>query len=130
LSYPEGLKKDFFPKRIAAPPYSRQLGYLYRSVTFRPSLAAGLALSCFLYPLLELYVKRSFLVNGTTWHKATKSSKKENPGNFINSKLIPKTQLQMEHVAIKDVSRLCLQVNLVEMLGSLQNNTTLSTVLP
>ena len=35
----------------------------------------------------------------------TKSSKKEHPGNFINSKLFPKNQLQMEHLSIKDVSR-------------------------
>jgi hypothetical protein len=51
-------------------------------------------------------VKRLLLVNGTAWHKATKCSKEEHPDNFINSKFVPKTQLQMEHFAIKDGSRI------------------------
>jgi len=33
----------------------------------------------------------------------------------------------MEHFETLDASRLCLQVTLVKMLGSWQNNTTLST---
>ena len=43
-----------------------------------------LALSRFLILLPELYAKRPFLVNGTAWHKAIKSSKKELSGNCIN----------------------------------------------
>jgi hypothetical protein len=53
--------------------------YLLRSVAFRPCLTAGLALSRLLILLPELYVKRLFLVNGTEWYKAEKSSKKEHP---------------------------------------------------
>jgi hypothetical protein len=51
-------------------------------------------------------VKRLLPVNGTAWHKATKSSKKEHSGNSINSKLFPEAQLQMKHFEIKDASRL------------------------
>jgi hypothetical protein len=43
-----------------------------------------------------------FLVNGTAWHKATKSSKKEYPGNFINSKLFPETWWKIEYFDIED----------------------------
>jgi len=42
------------------------------------------------------YVKRPAHVNGTAWHKATKPSIKEHLGNFINSKLVPKIQLQVD----------------------------------
>ena len=43
-----------------------------------------------------------FLVNGTAWYKVIKSAKKEHLGNSMNSKLVPKTQLQMEHISIND----------------------------
>ena len=43
-----------------------------------------------------------FLVNGTAWYKVIKSAKKEYLGNSMDSKLVPKTQLQMEHISIND----------------------------
>ena len=48
--------------------FTRQPGYRFRPVTFRPCLSTSLALSCFLILLPELYVKRLFKVNGTAWY--------------------------------------------------------------
>jgi hypothetical protein len=56
-------------------------------VAFRPCLTAGLALSCFLILLPELYVKRLFLVNGTAWYKAEKSWKKGASWQFHKFKI-------------------------------------------
>jgi hypothetical protein len=60
--------------------------------SFPSCLTAGwLCLALILIVDSKLYVKRLLLVNGTAWHKATKSSKKEHPCNFTNSKLFPET---------------------------------------
>jgi len=73
-------------------------------------------------------VKQLFSVNGTTWHKATKSPKKEHLAKFINSKLVPQTQLQMEHFTIKDASRLFLQVTSGGVLGVIIDTKTVTVM--